>query len=94
LAQRRADRVGCTATYHLSPNHVIVFPDGDPDRAICTSYMYAHHHLDKLDNNEFLLLRGSYTNHMVRTAGGWRIARLIQHISWHEAARGDRPDCP
>jgi hypothetical protein len=42
--------------------------------------MYAHHHLDKLDNNEFLLLRGSYTNHMVRTAGGWRIARLIQHI--------------
>ena len=32
--------------------------------------MYAQHHLDKLDNNEFRLLRGAYTNHIVRTAGG------------------------
>ena len=76
---------GYTATQHLSPNHVIEFPDDDPDRAICTSYMYAQHHLERLDNNGFLLLRGSYTNHMVRTAAGWRISRLIQHISWREA---------
>ena len=74
-----------TATQHLSPNHVIKFPDGDPDRAICTSYIYAQHHLDKLDNNEFRLLRGAWSNHIVGTAGGGRIARLIQHISWHEA---------
>ena len=40
---------GYTATQHLSPNHVIDFDDADPDRAICTSYMYAQHHLDKLE---------------------------------------------
>ena len=72
---------GYTATQHLSPNHVIEFDGHDPDRAICTSYMYAQHHMD---TSEFLLLRGSYTNHMVRTASGWRIERLIQHIGWLE----------
>lgn len=76
---------GYTATQHLSPNHVIEFDDHDPDRAICISYMYAQHHVDATENGEFLLLRGSYTNHMVRTADGWRIERLIQHISWREA---------
>jgi hypothetical protein len=67
------------------PQYVIEFPDGDPDRAICASYMHAQHHLDKLGTNEFRLLRGAYTNHMVRTAGGGRIARLIQDIRWHRA---------
>ena len=32
--------------------------------------------------NEFILLRGSYTNHMLRTPDGWRIERIIQHRSW------------
>jgi SnoaL-like domain len=76
---------GYTATQHLSPNHLIEFDDHDPDRAICTSYMYAQHHVDATENGEFLLLRGSYTNHMLRTADGWRIERLIQHISWRAA---------
>jgi hypothetical protein len=76
---------GYTATQHLSPNHVIEFDDHDLDRAICTSYMYAQHHVVATEGSEFRLLRGSYTNHMVRTADGWRIERLIQHISWREA---------
>jgi len=46
--------------------------------------MYAQHHLDANGSSEFLLVRGSYTNHMARSAGGWRIERLIQHISWRE----------
>ena len=70
---------------HLSPNHLIEFDDHDPDRAICTSSMYAQHHLDASEHREFLLLRGSYTNHMVRTNDGWRIERLRQHISWRDA---------
>jgi SnoaL-like protein len=73
---------GFTATQHISPNHVIEFESSDPDRAICYSYMYAQHLLTGSDNGEFYLLRGSYTNHMVRTAGGWRIERIIQHRSW------------
>jgi hypothetical protein len=44
--------------------------------------MYAQHLLRGSDNGEFYLLRGSYTNHMLRTEDGWRIGRIIQHRSW------------
>ena len=30
------------------------------------------------------LLRGSYTNHMLRTSDGWRIERVFQHVSWSD----------
>lgn len=81
---------GFTARQHLSPNHVIVFHETDPDRAVCYSYMYAQHYLAGAEGGEFFLMRGSYTNHTVRTADGWRIERLIQHISWPEG----NPDLP
>src|SRR5580704_10704567 len=71
-----------TATQHISPNHVIEFDASDPGRAICHSYMYARHLLRGSENGEFYLLRGSYTNHMLRTPDGWRIERIIQHRSW------------
>jgi len=44
--------------------------------------MYAQHLLRGSGNGEFYLLRGSYTNHMLRTPEGWRIERIIQHRSW------------
>jgi hypothetical protein len=75
---------GFTATQHLSPNHVIEFDERDSDRAICHSYMYAQHYLEGSEGGDFFLLRGSYTNHMVRTSDGWRIERLIQHVSWSD----------
>ena len=73
---------GFTATQHISPNHVIEFNASDPDRAICHSYMFAQHLLEGADNGDYYLLRGSYTNHMLRTADGWRIERILQHRSW------------
>ena len=73
---------GFTATQHISPNHVIEFDASDPGRAICHCYMYAQHLLTGSENGEFYLLRGSYTNHMLRTADGWRIERIIQRRSW------------
>jgi SnoaL-like protein len=73
---------GFTATQHISPNHVIEFDDNDPDRAVCYSYMFAQHLIKGSENGEYYLLRGSYTNHMLRTADGWRIERIIQHRSW------------
>ena len=73
-----------TALQHLSPNHVIEFSATDPDRAICTSYMYAQHYLAGAEGGDFFLMRGSYTNHMLRTPDGWRIESLTQHVSWTE----------
>jgi hypothetical protein len=75
---------GFTATQHLSPNHVIEFDENDSDRAICYSYMYAQHYLEDSEGGDFFLLRGSYTNHMLRTSDGWRIESLTQHVSWSD----------
>ncbi|MGW3351590.1 nuclear transport factor 2 family protein [Nonomuraea rubra] len=75
---------GFTATQHLSPNHVVEFDKKDPDRAVCHSYMYAQHLLEGAEGGDFFLLRGSYTNHMLRTTNGWRIERLVQHIAWSD----------
>jgi hypothetical protein len=75
---------GFTATQHISPNHVIEFDDADSDRAICRSYMYAQHLLDGSEGGDVYLARGAYTSHMRRTSDGWRIERLIQHLSWQE----------
>lgn len=78
---------GFTATQHISPNHVIEFNDDDPDRAVCHSYMYAQHYLEGAERGDYFLLRGSYTNYMVRTSGGWRIERIVQHVSWADGNR-------
>jgi hypothetical protein len=75
---------GFTATQHLSPNHVIEFAENDPDRAICYSYMFAQHYLEGSEGGDYFLLRGSYTNHMLRTPRGWRIEALVQHVSWSD----------
>jgi hypothetical protein len=75
---------GFTATQHISPNHVIEFDENDSDRAVCYSYMYAQHYLEGSTDGDFFLLRGSYTNHMLRTSDGWRIENLTQHVSWSD----------
>jgi 3-phenylpropionate/cinnamic acid dioxygenase small subunit len=72
------------ATQHLSPNHVIEFDDNDDDRATCHSYMYAQH---QTESGAVFILRGSYTNRMRRTADGWRIEDLIQHLGWSDETR-------
>lgn len=70
-----------TARQHISPNHRVVFDETDPDTAICHSYMYAQHHLA---GGDLYLMRGAYEYTVVRTADGWRIARVVQHVSWVE----------
>jgi hypothetical protein len=73
---------GFTVTQHISPNHVIEFDPHDPDHAVCYSYMFAQHLLRGPGRGEYYLLRGSYTNYMLRTPDGWKIERIIQHRSW------------
>jgi hypothetical protein len=78
---------GYQATQHLSSNHLIEFDSDDPNRAVCRSSMYAQHHGRDSAGDELLVLRGSYRNHLVRVADGWKIERLVQHIAWREVTR-------
>ena len=75
---------GWTARQHISPNHRVVFDETDPDKAICYSYMYAQHYKKDAPGGDFYLMRGSYDNELVRTADGWRITGITQHVSWLE----------
>jgi hypothetical protein len=75
---------GFDALQHLSPNHLIAFDDGDPDRAVCRSAMVAQHHLAGAEGGDTFVMRGAYVNHMRRSPDGWRIERLVQHLSWNE----------
>jgi hypothetical protein len=75
---------GWTARQHLSPNHRVAFDDTDPDQAVCYSYMYAQHYKKDAPGGEFYLMRGSYDHHLVRTPEGWKIAKVVQHVSWLE----------
>ncbi len=88
VAFARGGLAGFTARQHLSPNHVIEFDPADPDRAVCFSYMYAQHYLPGAEGGDFFLMRGSYTNSLRRTAEGWQIERLVQHVSWPEGNLG------
>jgi 3-phenylpropionate/cinnamic acid dioxygenase small subunit len=71
------------ARQHLSTNHEVEFDDHDGDRAIMRSYMYAQHHMTGAPT---FVMHGSYEHTMQRTPDGWRIARLVQHVSWMDNA--------
>ena len=75
---------GFDALQHLSPNHVITFDESDPDRALCTSSMFAQHHLEGAEGGDTYVMRGWYENHVVRARDGWKIEKLVQHLSWPE----------
>lgn len=81
VAQVAAVLDGFTHTQHISSNHVYEFGPAS-DRAICHSHMFAQHLLDGEADCSFYLLRATYTNHMVRTRQGWRIAGIHSHHRW------------
>ena len=74
---------GYTATQHLSANHVTDFDRDDPDQG----------------NLPLIDVRGApsrrwrrvahparawYANHLLRVPHGWKIDRIVQHVSWRE----------
>ena len=75
---------GFDATQHLSSNHVISVSD---EAATCVSYMVARHYL--LEKGERLMhsIGGHYTNRLIRTEDGWKIARCALTVTWE---MGDR----
>ena len=77
------------ATQHISTNHVVTF--ATDDEATFVSYMHAQHwfsakRLEELghpaDGPRWCTLGGYYTNTVVRTEQGWRIARCQLDVTW------------
>ena len=82
---------GFKARQHLSPNHFITFDPLDPDRATCTSYMYAQHFQPEAASAAVFVMHGSYINGMRRTSAGWQIEALTQLVSWMDGAPEPKP---
>ena len=73
---------GFTATQHTSTNHV---HDVRGEEATCTSNMQAEHFVadDGLDGAENRwTIGGYYTNELVRTAAGWKLAKVTLTVTW------------
>ena len=73
------------ATHHASTNHVVTI---DGDRARCVSQMMALHHLVTGDAREMHAIGGYYTNSLVRTEEGWKIAVCALTVTWEMGDRG------
>jgi hypothetical protein len=83
------------ATQHISANHHITFDDDHDDQATCLSYMQAQHFFrpETMTDNDhagevnWCTLGGHYTNRLVRTDDGWRIARCQLTVTWDTGNR-------
>lgn len=78
------------ASQHLVGNHSVVV-DGDAATHFC--YLQAQHVLRRAEGGRNYLVGGSYTDRLVRTPQGWRIAHRTLTIVWTDGniavARGD-----
>ena len=81
---------GFVATQHTSTNHV---HEVRGDEATCTSNMQAEHFIarepgDRLaDGADRWTIGGYYTNELVRTADGWKLAKVALNVTWQTGNR-------
>ncbi len=61
------------ATHHLMSNFTITV---NGDEATCTTYIQATHYLPDDEGGGQSIIRGYYTNTLVRTPEGWKIRKL------------------
>jgi hypothetical protein len=67
------------ASQHMVSTHQVAV---DGDRATCRCYLQAQH-VRELDGGEAqILVGGRYDDELVRTDGGWRIARRALTVIW------------
>ena len=84
---RDAERLfaGFAATQHTSTNHV---HDVRGDDATCTSNMQAEHFVARepddglAEGADRWTIGGYYTNELVRTAHGWKLAKVTLTVTW------------
>ena len=81
---------GFVATQHTSTNHV---HDVRGDEATCTSNMQAEHFVARepddglTDGADRWTIGGYYTNELVRTADGWKLAKVTLNVTWQTGNR-------
>jgi hypothetical protein len=80
----RKTLTGFEATQHISSNHVIEL---NGDEATCTSYVQAQHYLPNNQGHNAYTLGGYYTNHLLRTPGGWKISKCKLTVTWTDGNR-------
>jgi 3-phenylpropionate/cinnamic acid dioxygenase small subunit len=93
FVERRRRALAELTTHHASTNHLVTL---DGDRATCTSAMLIHRLDRRRDTDNTFDTLAWYTHEFVRTASGWRIARVRQSVAWnrgnpaiHAGARAD-----
>jgi hypothetical protein len=64
---------------HLVGSHVV---DVDGDRATCRCYLHGQHVRKAADGGPHMIVALTYDDELVRTDGGWRIARRRLVPSW------------
>jgi SnoaL-like domain len=84
VAMVRGTLASFDSTQHTLTNLAITL---DGDQAVCVANMTARHNLVVGGTQESQILGGYYTNRLVRTALGWKIAACALMITWEE---GDR----
>lgn len=84
LARTSAALEPLDATQHLLGN-VVVTVDGDA--ATATSYFQAQHVRADTPGGDTYLIAGTYTDSLVRTPDGWRIAERVQAYMWRDGNR-------
>ncbi|MEO9468375.1 nuclear transport factor 2 family protein [Parasphingorhabdus sp.] len=72
------------ATQHVLTNFTVKL---DGDRAACTCYMSAHHHLVTGELREMHSIGGYYVHELRRSGNGWLIHRTQLNVTWE---MGDR----
>jgi len=68
-----------SVTQHSMSNHRIELAG---DKALCTTYVVARHHLSGADASSIYSVGGYYNNEMVRTAAGWKISKWKLVGTW------------
>lgn len=56
----------------------------DGDTAYVRSMLHAQHHLPNTKGGSVQTMIGYYDNWLVRTEEGWKINKMVQHITWNE----------
>ena len=80
------DRIQTALTKVDASQHVVTNQQVrlDGDTATCRSYLVGQHVKHGLADGENFIMAGTYTDRLVRTPAGWRIASRALEILWTE----------